>query len=359
MAFNTKTAGDDVFQGTPAADSFYGGDGNDFFDGGGGNDSLFGEAGNDTFVVPYEPSKKIAVTVSGGDGIDTVVLDLSASQQTSGIQYDSFSLTAFARLGIPGFQLDFAGIQRFLLTGTNLNDELRGSNGANFLQGRLGDDTYSFIPEPQPNSAAGSKIRDTGGNDRLLLKNDKGQDLPISLSSPQSGSLGLKRDETALVLDLNRDGVIERSKDLAILDFFKDNGAGPGFIEQVGNLNGNDILNANRDFIPVGADFDSDRKADLVWRNTETGENVVWRLDGTTLVVSESLLTVSDRNWRMGGTGDFNNDGETDITWRNQSTGATAVWFMDRTTIAETGSFLTINDLNWTIGGTGDFRIMD
>ncbi len=218
---------------------------------------------------------------------------------------------------------------------------------------------YSVGIDIKSNIPFNTKPSDLPGIDNLLVppeKDAQGKDLVLSLANPQPGTIGLKRDETALVIDINRDGVIERSTDFVIQNFFQGNEAGPGFLKQVGNLNGNDILNANRQVLNVGTDFNGDRKADLVWRNTETGENIVWRLDGTTLIGSDSLVAVPSRNWVMGGTGDFNGDGKTDLAWRNNATGENVVWFMDGKTIAETGSFLTITDRNWVMGGTGDFN---
>ena len=34
-------------------------------------------------------------------------------------------------------------------------------------------------------------------------------------------------------------------------------------------------------------------------------------------------------NWKIVGTGDFNSDGKPDILWRNTSTGQNGVWYMD------------------------------
>ena len=36
--------------------------------------------------------------------------------------------------------------------------------------------------------------------------------------------------------------------------------------------------------------------------------------------------TVADQNWKVAGTGDFNGDGKSDILWRNTSTGDNAIW---------------------------------
>jgi len=104
------------------------------------------------------------------------------------------------------------------------------------------------------------------------------------------------------------------------------------------------------------ADFNADGKPDILWRNTTTGENVVWYMDGTTLTGVVFIDSVPDLNWQMVGTGDFNSDGKADILWRHMATGDNAVWYMNGA--AKTGyAFLeTIADLNWKIVGTGDFN---
>ncbi len=368
MARNGETEGNDVFFGTSNRDDLIGAGGDDIFYGGGGSDTLKGDSGNDTFFITYERARNIYNLINGGSGVDTLSIDFSTSQEQTGLVFSSASSSTDVvddiDLALPeggnGFRLRYLSVENIRLIGTSKADRLVAGSGKSFLQGREGDDTYTFaFPSSIPQAGAGSKIRDTSGNDTLILEtrgNGAKTPLQISLANPQSGTIGLKRDETALIIDLNGDGVINRAQDFAILDFFQGNQAGTGFIEKVGNLNGNDILNANRDFISVGADFDSDRKADLLWRNADTGENVVWRLDGTSLVGSDSLFTVPDRNWTMGGTGDFNHDGETDIAWRNSATGENVIWFMEGTSIAETGLMQTVSDRNWTMSGTGDFN---
>ena len=84
----------------------------------------------------------------------------------------------------------------------------------------------------------------------------------------------------------------------------------------------------------VKNDFNSDGKPDILWRNTATGENAYWYMNGTTIIGSASILTLPDQNWTIVGTGDFNSDGKPDILWRNTATGENAYWYMNGTTIA-------------------------
>jgi hypothetical protein len=94
----------------------------------------------------------------------------------------------------------------------------------------------------------------------------------------------------------------------------------------------------------------------ILWRNTATGENLLWLMDHTTYTGLAPLTGVPDLNWEMGGTGDFNGDDQTDIFWHNKATGQTYLWLMNGTNLTG-GLFLpTVQDLAWTVGGTGDFN---
>lgn len=77
------------------------------------------------------------------------------------------------------------------------------------------------------------------------------------------------------------------------------------------------------------ADFNGDGKTDLIWRNQNTGENLVWLMDGTQ-IVSEASLNTLGTEWDYS-IGEFNGDGNTDLIWRNNNTGENAAWLMDGT----------------------------
>src|SRR2546422_6651566 len=84
-------------------------------------------------------------------------------------------------------------------------------------------------------------------------------------------------------------------------------------------------------------DFNGDGKADILWRNSSTGENYVYLMDGTTNT-GDYLRTQADLNWQVAGAGDFNGDFKADILWRNSSTGENYVCLMSGTTITGMGS---------------------
>ncbi|MBD2075896.1 DUF4347 domain-containing protein [Phormidium sp. FACHB-592] len=100
----------------------------------------------------------------------------------------------------------------------------------------------------------------------------------------------------------------------------------------------------------------NDDYAQLLWRNSASGENAVWQLNGSTLQSSYYLPTVADANWQIISTADFDRDGNADILWRNQSTGENAIWQLNSTGY-QTGYFLTpVADLHWRLLDTGDFN---
>jgi hypothetical protein len=105
------------------------------------------------------------------------------------------------------------------------------------------------------------------------------------------------------------------------------------------------------------ADFGGDGRSDILWRNASTGENYVYPMNGTTILAGEGYLrTVADLNWTVAGIGDFDGDGKADIVWRNTSTGENYIYFMDRSTIKSTEGFIrTVADQSWQVAGIGDF----
>jgi alpha-tubulin suppressor-like RCC1 family protein len=103
-------------------------------------------------------------------------------------------------------------------------------------------------------------------------------------------------------------------------------------------------------------DFDGDGRSDILWRNSATGENYVYPMNGTTILAGEGYVrTVADTNWKIAGIGDFDGDGKSDILWRNTSTGENYIYLMNGTTIAGEGYIRTVADQNWQVARVGDF----
>ncbi|NEO23173.1 MULTISPECIES: VCBS repeat-containing protein [unclassified Moorena] len=96
--------------------------------------------------------------------------------------------------------------------------------------------------------------------------------------------------------------------------------------------------------------------ADIFWRNSETGNNLAWIMDGTNLGQSNSIQSEpADSPWEMRGAGDFDSDEQKDILWRNTDTGDVGFWLMEGFEFKSGASSTQVSDLNWEIRGTGDF----
>ena len=108
----------------------------------------------------------------------------------------------------------------------------------------------------------------------------------------------------------------------------------------------------------VNADFNNDGKTDILWRNN-TGVLTLWFMDGTNLIRSVNLnpSQLSDRSWKIIGTGDFNRDGKVDILWRSNA-GYVSVWLMNGADLVARVELnpKQVPDTSWKPVGTGDFN---
>ena len=108
--------------------------------------------------------------------------------------------------------------------------------------------------------------------------------------------------------------------------------------------------------LPVRGDLNGDGRSDVLWRNTSTGENYLYPMNETTILAGEGFLrTVADLNWKIAGVGDFDGDGKADILWRNSATGEDYIYLMNGTAVAGEGFLPTVADQSWQVAGVGDF----
>ncbi|EGJ34564.1 MULTISPECIES: VCBS repeat-containing protein [Moorena] len=133
----------------------------------------------------------------------------------------------------------------------------------------------------------------------------------------------------------------------------------------------NSIFIENGDLITINGTSDGDEftridfiefnalnvpSADIFWRNSETGDNRAWIMDGTNLDQSNPIQSEpADSPWEMRGAGDFDGDEQKDIIWRNTDTGDVGFWLMEGFEFKSGASSTQVSDLNWEIRGTGDF----
>jgi hypothetical protein len=105
---------------------------------------------------------------------------------------------------------------------------------------------------------------------------------------------------------------------------------------------------------PVPGDWDGDGRADMVWRNSRTGQGVVAYFNNADLAGLDPLPK-APAGWGMVAADDFNKDGRMDLLWEDTARGAyTATFFQG-------AKFLGIGALPpvpppWEIVATGDFN---
>ena len=102
-------------------------------------------------------------------------------------------------------------------------------------------------------------------------------------------------------------------------------------------------------------DFNGDGRADILWRNSTTGESYVYLMQGTT-ILGEGYLRTVGLAWQVVGVGDFNGDGKADILWRNVSTGENYLYPMNGLTIlGGEGYVRSVIEPAWQIAAIGDY----
>ncbi len=99
-------------------------------------------------------------------------------------------------------------------------------------------------------------------------------------------------------------------------------------------------------------DLDGSGTADLLWRNSRSGEVAVWLMEGTRMGASSTLGGVP-QDWQIAGSGDVDGNGTADVIWRNTTTGVVAIWMMKGSRISSIG-FPGSASNAWVIKGVGD-----
>jgi hypothetical protein len=118
--------------------------------------------------------------------------------------------------------------------------------------------------------------------------------------------------------------------------------AGEGYVRSVPDLNWK---------IAGVGDLNGDGKADIVWRNSVSGENYLYPMNGIAIVAGEGYIrSVADQTWKIAAIGDYDGDGKSDIFWRNSSSGDNYLYPMDGTTVKPAEGYLrAVPDQNWQV----------
>jgi Domain of unknown function (DUF4347)/Calx-beta domain/FG-GAP-like repeat/WD40-like Beta Propeller Repeat len=105
------------------------------------------------------------------------------------------------------------------------------------------------------------------------------------------------------------------------------------------------------------ADFNGDGSPDILWRNRESGEVLIWKLNGPNYVATNVsfLPAVLNSQWVVKGTGDFNRDGFQDIIWYNTATGSVALWYINNARFGAAVYLPTVADVDWQLQAVDNF----
>ena len=98
-------------------------------------------------------------------------------------------------------------------------------------------------------------------------------------------------------------------------------------------------------------DYNGDHRSDILWRNSSTGSNTIWRSGSS--ATPQGVTALSSQAWTVAGSGDYNGDGRSDILWRNTSTGGNVIW---RSASSATPQAVTMFSTAWRVAGSGDYN---
>lgn len=214
------------------------------------------------------------------------------------------------------------------------------------------DGTYTETDKP----AATKDINGDGSSDILIRNLTNGRlvyqiynsftisstdNLKYMTGTVASASMSLY--DMKAVADSNADGkadVLYRKKADGSYLLWTLNGNTITGADMVKTAAGTIITTASTTPLAAYADVNGDGKADIIRRDSSTGQVLIWLMNGSTFVSSAvakdslgNIVTHPVSTYSIVGAGDANGDGKADILYRNIKDGSYVLWFMNGTTI--------------------------
>ncbi len=111
---------------------------------------------------------------------------------------------------------------------------------------------------------------------------------------------------------------------------------------------------ADPNWIVVGmSDFTGNGIDEILFRNSATGSNRLWTIEDGKRISSDSVMGAATE-WLIVTIGDGDSDGDADLFWRNQVTGDNRYWEMEGTNRLSSLPIRSV-PLSWSVTASGDF----
>ncbi|MBY0336738.1 MAG: FG-GAP-like repeat-containing protein [Acetobacteraceae bacterium] len=341
------SAFNDILAGNAAPNTLFGGLGDDTLTGAGGNDVLFGSIGIDTALFSG-PRSSYSIAKAAGAG-----------WTVSGGSEGTDSLVSVERLQFADGVLGIAPARPYDFGGRGLADALWQNSAQGFLFRWALDGariaTQGAINGPGPGwtlAGTGDLNGDLAAD--LVWRHADGRLYAWLMGGGslvgQGGIITLPGSQTvAAIADTDADG----RSDIVV------RGADGGW--SVGRMNGTTLLSsgggslaANWQLAGAG-DLNGDQRADLLWRNSATGEAYAWLMNGAA-IIGQAALGNPGLAWSVAALADLSGDGRADMLWRNATTGQLWTWITSTTglSVAASGAVGTPG-AGWTLARAADF----